>query len=223
MTLGGQVADRLRDWILLGVLAPGEMLVERALSERLGVSRTPLREALRQLEQEGLIDLVPNKRPQVANPTLKELLDLLEVHILLEGHGTMLAANRINAAELSTLSRLLDDMALSTANRGKFEFFDLDMRFHRIIVGASRNPPLIEAHTHFNARIYRARFLSTQSVKSRPLMHEQHWEIYESLKNKNGAAAKASLETHLRQLGRNITAIFEEEADPKNRVPEHQS
>lgn len=223
MTLGGQVAERLRNWILVGVLEPGEVLVERALSQRLGVSRTPLREGLRQLEQEGLINLVPNRQPRVADPSLAELLALLEVHILLEAHGTKLAAENIAPEELVTLRRLLDDMDRSLADRGSFEFFELDMKFHRKIVEASGNQPLIEAHRHFNARIYRARFLSTQSVSGRPLMREQHLKIFEALKRGDGAQAKACQEEHLRQLGRNIKAIFEEKADRKEGVPEHQT
>lgn len=208
LTLGGQVAERLRNWILLGELAPGEVLVERVLSEKLGVSRTPMREALRLLGSEGLINVVPNRRPRVADPSLSEILELLEVHSLLEARGTKLAALNITPSEIGQLELLLDEMKKSHAKRGELEFFELDMAFHRQIVEASGNATLIKTHNHLNTRIYRTRFMSTQSISSRPLMHSQHLQILDALRQRDGDLAQAHLEEHLRQLGRNITTIF---------------
>lgn len=208
LTLAGQVAERLRNWILLGELAPGEVLAERELSEKLGVSRTPMREAMRLLGSEGLIDATPNRRPRVADPSLSEVLELVGVHSLLEAHGTSLAAQNISAAELGDLERLLDEMEQSYSKRGAFEFFELDMAFHRKIIEAYRNATLIEVHAHLNARIYRARFMSTQTLTSRPLMHTQHQRIFEALRQGDADQAQSHLEEHLRQLGRNIETMF---------------
>jgi DNA-binding GntR family transcriptional regulator len=213
LTLAGQVVERLRNWILLGELAPGEVLVERVLSEKLGVSRTPMREALHLLGSEGLINVVPNRRPRVADPSLSEILELLEIHSLLEARGTKLAARNITPPEISQLELLLDEMEKSNAKRGELEFFELDMAFHRKIVEASRNGTLIETHNHLNTRIYRARFMSTQSISSRPLMHSQHLQILDALRQGDADRAQAHLEEHLRQLGRNITAIFKENSE----------
>ncbi|MEO9650209.1 MAG: GntR family transcriptional regulator [Roseobacter sp.] len=215
LTLSGQVVERLRNWILLGELAPGEVLVERVLSEKLGVSRTPMREALRLLGSEGLIDMVPNRRPRVADPTLSEILELLEVHSLLEARGTRLAAQNISQNQLGELERLIDEMENSGAIRGQFEFFELDMNFHRKIVEASCNATLIEVHSQLNARLYRTRFLSTQTISNRPLMHSQHLKILESLQMKDGNSAQSHLEEHLLQLGKNITAIFKNDTQKK--------
>lgn len=212
LTLADQVADRLRNWILLGELAPGELLVERTLSERLDVSRTPMREALRTLGNEGLIDMVPNRRPRVANPSLTEILEILVVLTLLEAHGTLLAGSNITDDQLGRLKALLDEMDRSSAKRGELVFFEMDMAFHRSIVEASGNTPLIEAHRHYNTRIYRARFLSTQTYSGRPLMQAQHTAIYEALRRRDGKAAKHHLEEHLSQLGANIRAIFSEDS-----------
>lgn len=217
LTLASQVADRLRNWILLGELAPGEVLIERALSERLGVSRTPMREALRLLSSEGLITVVPNRRPRVANPSLSEILELLEVHSLLEAHGTRLAARKITSEEIEDLERLLFEMEQSAARRGELDFFELDMAFHRQIVEASRNQTLIETHAQLNARIYRTRFLSTQPRSSRPLMQSQHRQILDAVKSRDADLAQAYLEEHLRQLGRNITAILNGKTDQEHK------
>lgn len=208
LTLSAQVVNRLRKWILLGELAPGAVLVERHLSEKLGVSRTPMREALQILGSEGLITIVPNRRPRVASPSLKEILELLEVHMLIEGHGTRLAAKNITDAELEDLKRVLEELDSSGANRGQFDFFELDMAFHRKIVEASRNATLIETHSQLNARLYRTRFLSTQTLSGRPLMQSQHLQIFDALQSRDEDLAKRQIEEHLRQLGRNITAIF---------------
>ncbi|MEO1285636.1 MAG: GntR family transcriptional regulator [Pseudomonadota bacterium] len=219
LTLADQAADKLRNWILIGELAPGEFLVERTLSERLGVSRTPMREALLHLGNEGLVVIVPNRRPRVANPSRSEILALLEVHSLLEAHGTMLAAESITELELERLKHLIDEMEQTSAKRGEFAFFDLDMAFHRSIMEASRNAPLIETHAQLNARIYRARFLSTQTISGRPLMLSQHHQIYDALRRGDGEAAKTHLEEHLHQLSRNITANFSDHSEQDQTTP----
>ncbi|WP_295314750.1 GntR family transcriptional regulator [Roseobacter sp.] len=220
LTLSAQVADRLRNWVLLGDLAPGEVLVERVLSEKLGVSRTPMREALQMLGREGLIAITPNRRPRVASPGLSDILELLEVHRLVEAHGARLAAKQISQAALTDLQRLLDEMELSGTRRGELEFFELDMAFHRQIVEASGNATLIETHSHLNARLYRTRFLSTQTISGRPLMQAQHTQILEALRARDADRAQARVEEHLHQLGRNITAIFNESKQGKGTGPQ---
>ncbi|GAB5469228.1 MAG: GntR family transcriptional regulator [Rhodospirillales bacterium] len=209
-TLAARVADRLRDWILVERLKPGAILTERELAELAGVSRTPMREALRILAGEGLVEMVPNRRPRVADPTLEQLLALLDVLAALEALAGEKAALFITPEEIATLEEIIEALAHFPDDGEALAYFRLDMTFHRSIVKASNNPALVKTHQQYNAAVFRARFLSTRWETRRPLMQDQHSSILGALKRKDGAAASAEMREHLMQLKRNITDLYAE-------------
>ena len=206
--LASQVADRLRDWILVEKLEPGQVLGERELADRIGVSRTPMREALRILAAEGLVNMVPNRRPRVADPTLEQLLALLDVLAALEGLAGEKAAEHITEEEIVELKAILAKLATFPEDGDALEFFRADMSFHRRIVRASNNPALMKTHEQYNAAVFRARFMSTRWTTRRPLMKDQHGQILEALEHRDGAAASAMMREHLMQLKRNISDLY---------------
>ena len=210
-TLADRAADLLRRQILVGNLKPNEILAERELSQKLNVSRTPLREALRVLASEGLVTMTPNLRPRVANPTLTQLLDLIDVLSSLERLACELLGPKITDSVLKKLDDLVVQMGAFPNDGEELDFFNIDMNFHLTIIEASKNPQLITTHKKYNAAVYRARFMSTRWTERRPLMQEQHSEIVALLRQKNGTAAGMSLKTHLQQLKTNVTELFTDE------------
>lgn len=207
-TLADKTADLLRNSILLEELKPNQVLAERELSEKLGVSRTPFREALRILATEGLVVMAPNLRPRVANPTLEQVLDMIDVLSSLERLAGELLGSRITDDTLSKLDKAVARMGTFPDDADELEFFNIDMDFHRTIVAATGNQQLITTHGQYNAALYRARFMSTRLTARRPLMREQHAEIVELFRLKNGTAAGLAMRTHLQQLKINIGELF---------------
>ncbi len=217
-TLAEEAADTLREFILLEKLTPGTAIPERDLAEALGVSRTPLREALRLLEVEGLVEYSATRRPRVADPSLHELTQYISVLGALEALAGEAACAEATDTEIKEICRLGEEMANNTAKLTALQFFQLDMKFHAAIVEASRNEPLIETHRQYNARLWRARFLSSQQVDRRDNTLNQHGQISDALSIRDAMATRRALRDHLKSTITNIAGIRQEQAatNPKD-------
>jgi len=209
-SLASDAAENLREFILLGKLAPGMAVRERDLAEAFGISRTPLKEALRILEVEGLISYSPTRRPFVADPSLEEINDWLRVQGALEGLAGELACELATDQQLENIERLNDSINEVRHADGPLEAFRKDMDFHTAIVEAAGNAALIETHATYNARLWRIRFLSSQRVVSRDATRHEHQVIVEAMKSRDAAAASQALRQHLKTAETNIAAAMAE-------------
>ncbi|MBX2837837.1 MAG: GntR family transcriptional regulator [Gammaproteobacteria bacterium] len=206
-SLAERVADELRNLVLLEKLAPGSTIPERETAAALGVSRTPLRESLRILASEGLVNIAPNRAPTVANPSLEELGSLLEVLGSLESLAGELACAKASDETIEKLVSLEKLMQDTSEDSEPLEFFQLDMQFHHEIVNAAENEPLIEAHRTFNARLWRARFISSRQRVNRPGTLKQHRDIVQALQKRDAAKCSLALKTHLHAGYNNIKSV----------------
>ncbi len=206
-TLAQQAADELRDLILLEKLKPGAPIPEREMADALGVSRTPLRESLRMLATEGLIEISPNRPPRVADPSLEELQQLLQVQGTIEGLAGELACAQASDEELAAIVAMERQLS-SLSDRGEpLDFFRGDMKFHTSIVEASRNKPLQQTHATYNARLWRARFISSRQKVNRAGTLEHHRNIALALQARDGERAKGLLREHLEIGFENIRTV----------------
>lgn len=203
-SLAERVADELRDLVLLEKLAPGSTIPERETAEALGVSRTPLRESLRILAAEGLVDIAPNRAPRVANPTLDELASLLEVLGSLESLAGELACLNASDEAINNLTNLEQEMQDKSDSSEPLAFFQLDMQFHHQIIMASGNEPLMQVHQTFNARLWRARFISSRQRVNRPGTLKQHRNIVKALQKRDADRCSNALKAHLQAGFKNI-------------------
>lgn len=206
-SLAEEAADNLREFILLGKLEPGTSIPERELADALGISRTPLREALRLLEIEGLVEYSASRRPRVADPSLEELTQYITVLGALEALAGETACTEATDAEIGSIVALGQEMADSSGDLEPLDFFRLDMRFHELIVEASRNLPLRDTHRQYNARLWRARFLSSQRVTRRENTLGQHDQISQALAARDPKATAQALRDHLKSTIDNIVSI----------------
>ena len=214
--LGDQIADVLRKQILLGEMAPGSNIPERETAMALGVSRTPLREALVILEGEGLINMAPARSPIVANPTPDDLIQLLLVQSALEALAGECACEKITADELAAIEEMHQNMLATAEDADSIDFFTNDMAFHEAIVAASKNEPLIKTHRQYNSRLWRARFMSSRRrVKKRSLTLGEHGAIVEGLRARDKENTSHALEEHLRTAIKNISIVFGENVQEK--------
>lgn len=181
-----QAYEVMRDRILHGDIPSGTKIVEEKLAQELGFSRTPIREALRQLEYEGLII---NKK--VVQPTEKDLRNLFQVRILLEGFASQTAAIYLPEQELDALSQCIEIGRKGTTE----EVMKANERFHEIIVQASGNSQIVDIIDRMQSIIYL--FRKTVVLHKRPHLIEEHEKIYEAIKAQDSQAAKLLMETHL--------------------------
>jgi DNA-binding GntR family transcriptional regulator len=213
-TLAEQIADSLRRDILVGTLPPGALIKERDNSAGRGVSRTPLREAIRILASEGLVVLRPSRSPIVADPTLKEITDDLIVMNTLESLGARLACMNVTASEMAEIEALNEKMLAISDTADSVDYFEVDMRFHRLITAASHNASLIDTHAAYMARLWRPRFLAASLRRDRPRVLQQHGAIVKGLRTRDVTLVSAEVESHMRHLVLNITDIYDNKQNP---------
>jgi DNA-binding GntR family transcriptional regulator len=196
-SLAEEAADTLREMILIEKFPPGTALPEVDLSAALGISRTPLREAIRLLELEGLVEYTSSRRARVADPSLEELRHYLMVQGALEGLAGEQACLHATDAELAEISALNTQMVDAPVDTDPLESFRVDMAFHCAIVKAARNPPLIETHRQYNARLWRARFISSRRRLGRDRESATHQDIVDALLARDQKATATALRKHL--------------------------
>ncbi|SFP43862.1 GntR family transcriptional regulator [Tranquillimonas alkanivorans] len=208
-TLPEQIADRLRRDILRGKLPPGSTVKERDNAAELGVSRTPMREAIRILAREGLVILRPARSPIVADPSLKEVTDDLEVMSALEVLSGELACRAATSDEIAAIRAIHERMAREFDSMEPVDLFEIDMSFHRAIARASHNPSLEETHAGYLARLWRARYLSASRRRSRDRVLRQHGAIVEGLEARDVEQVAGTIQSHLYHLVANISDVFQ--------------
>ncbi len=198
-TLLQRVAVRLRELLIQGVLAPGAKLNERELCERLGVSRTPLREAIRLLAAEGLITLDPGRGAFAPVLSLADVAHTFDVLAVLEGLSAELAAAQITAAELAELQELQQKMQSAFERHDLPQYYQANARVHDVLSAASRNPVLRATWKQLNARMHALRFRSNQDRVKWAQALQEHAQILEALQARDGLALRDLLVQHLRR------------------------
>lgn len=191
------VFNTLRQAILRGELKPGERLMEIALSNRLGVSRTPVREAIRMLELEGLVIMIPRKGAQVAQITEQDLNDVLEVRLGLEELAVRFACERITDGEIEELGDAVQEFEKSLEDADLSALAEADVKFHEIIYNATHNRRLVQIINNIREQMYRYRIEYLKDVESRKDLLKEHYAIWEALKKREKDNAVKYICTHI--------------------------
>jgi len=192
-----EVAVRLRQRIVEGQLAPGAKLNERELAEALNVSRTPLREAIKMLAAEGLVELLPNRGAVVAQMSEQDVIDTFEVIAGLEGQSGELAAQRISEAELAEIRALHFEMMAAWTRRDLPTYYRINAQIHTLINAAARNPVLAQTWRNVNARLQALRFRSNFDEAKWKRAVKEHERMVELLAARDAAGLRALLIAHL--------------------------
>ncbi|HET8748515.1 MAG TPA: GntR family transcriptional regulator [Ramlibacter sp.] len=193
-----QVAQRLRQMLVEGRIAPGAKLNERELSEQLNVSRTPLREAIKRLAAEGLVELLPNRGAVAVSLTEEDIVHTFEVMAGLEAQAGELAAQRITEEELAEIRAMHFEMMAAYTRRDLSAYYALNARIHGAISAAARNPVLTQVYQQVNARLQALRFRSNQDGEKWSNAMKEHEKMIEALAAHDGNAMREVLLSHLR-------------------------
>ncbi len=196
-TLPQVAAERLRALIIEGILAPGARLNERELSEQLGVSRTPLREAFRLLAAEGLLLQLPNRGVQVVALSREDVRHAFEVMASLEGLAGELAAARATDADLEDLRALQDDLERAHKRRDLPGYYRVNRAIHDRLNLIAANPVLAQTYRTLNARLHALRFRSNLNGAKWDRAVAEHRSMLAALAARDGAALRELLVRHL--------------------------
>ena len=191
------VFNTLREAILRGDLQPGERLMELQLASKLGVSRTPIREAIRMLEQEGLAVTMPRKGAEVAKMTLKGMEDVLEIRGALDELASQLACERITEEQLVRLEERKKDFEVSLKSGDVKLIAEADVNFHDVIYEATGNPKLVILLNNLREQIYRYRVEYIKDANNHPILIKEHEAIYQSLLHRDEEEAVVSIREHV--------------------------
>jgi DNA-binding GntR family transcriptional regulator len=204
-------AERLRTLIIEGDLAPGARLNERELSERLGVSRTPLREAFRMLAADGLLVQLPNRGAQVVSLSREDARHAFEVMAALEGLSGELAAARVSDADIAELRALQEEMEQAHARRDLPNYYRVNRAIHDRINAIAGNPILTHTFRTLNARLHALRFRSNLVQAKWDKAVKEHREMVEALAARNGEKLRDLLVKHLRNKQRAVLETMNEQ------------
>ncbi len=205
------VFNTLREAILRGDLKPGERLMELQLAAKLGVSRTPIREAIRMLEQEGLAVTIPRKGAEVAKMTEKDMEDVLQVREALDELAASVACEQISEEQLAELRRTMHEFEESTKTRDLKRIAEADVRFHDIIYQATGNPRLVSMLSNLGEQMYRYRVEYLKEEKNYPVLIREHALIVEGLTVKDKKKVTDTMHTHVKNQAAAVKEIIREQ------------
>lgn len=199
------VFNTLRQAILRGELKPGERLMEIQLANKLGVSRTPIREAIRKLELEGLVLMIPRRGAEVAEITEKSLRDVLEVRGALEELAVDLACDRITNEDIQNLQEAAKEFEAALQGGDVTEYAEADVKFHDIIYHATDNQRLIQLLYNLREQMYRYRVEYLKRKEMHSILLEEHEHIIECIEKRDKQAAKLAISTHVENQARTVS------------------
>jgi len=198
------VCETLRDAIRKGILEPGERLMEVQLAEELGISRTPVREAIRKLEQEGYVIMMPRRGTYVADVSESDVKEIFEIRSALEALATGLAARRIEQEELETLQSLLFEIEGYIKQKDIEKIVETDIKFHGLLYQVSRNERLVNIISNLKEQLARFRTLSMSYPGRLYETLEEHSEMVEAIANGDVSAARDAAEHHMERAEKTL-------------------
>ena len=207
------VFNTLRRAILRGELVPGQRLMEIRLADQMGVSRTPVREAIRKLELEGLVVMVPRKGAEVAHISGKNLRDVLEVRRALEELAGELACERMTAEDFKKLEQANHKFASVLDSDDITVLGQADEEFHGLIYQATDNDRLVQMVNHLREQMYRYRIEHLKNKSQRTILLQEHQDIMRALAARDVEAVRRAIRTHINKQEAQIAKMIKEQSN----------
>lgn len=204
------IYEELKEDILKGEIPPGTRLMEVMLSKEKGASRTPVRDAIKLLAHDGLVDIKPNRGAYVKGVTLAELIDILEVREEIDGMAAYYAAERVDNLILRDLQYAKDQYkkALELGEIEKTVFWDTE--FHKIVINGTRNKTLVELMEKLHEKVLRFRYVYYEKFENHENIVEEHTMLFEAISNRDSEKARKIAKEHTQQLREKIAAGYHE-------------
>jgi DNA-binding GntR family transcriptional regulator len=207
-SLHDELVGRIRDMIIEGQLAPGSRIHEGQLGLALGVSRTPLREALKFVASEGLIDLVPGRGGIVRRLTPRDVRNMLDVLMALETLAGRLACRNATDAQIAEVRQMHDRMMELYADRQRLEYYKLNQAIHSAIAALSGNDFLVATHEAIQSRLKRIRFIGNEAPDNWSGAVQEHVEMIDALERRDEAVLTEVLTRHLEKTWNRVRPVL---------------
>lgn len=209
------VFQSIRKAILTGELEPGERLMETQLGEKLGVSRTPIREAIRKLELEGLVIMVPRKGAQVAHFTQKDIQDVLEVRAALEALAAKLACKRMDERSFLRLQLVIAEYEYAVKEKDIETMIQKDVEFHETIFKATNNDKLSQFFNNMREQVDRYRIAYLKNSEESSNVMSEHLELLAALKNRDEELSERLASEHIKVQCEAIMKVIKSKEEKK--------
>jgi DNA-binding GntR family transcriptional regulator len=197
-TLHEEIANNLRELIMSGELQEGDKIKEDALCNSMGISKTPLREALRVLSVEGLIKLVPNRGSFVSTPTFEEIREMFDVMSVLEGICARAAAEKMSAKDLTTLEKLHNKLEKNFKRKAQREYIRINNQYHAFVQELAGNRTLNQIINGLRQKILLYRYQSLNLPERFEQSIQEHRELIEAFRKKDSKKAETLMRRHLK-------------------------
>lgn len=195
------IRDTIREMVISGRLGAGARIDEKSLSEELGVSKTPIREALKVLASEGLVELLPNRGSRVIKPSREAIQHLFSVIAGLERLAAEIVARDAPQRDIQALSALHENMSQFFANRQRESYFELNHQIHETIITMTRNPVLVQTHSELMTRARRPRFIAITSESRWQESIKEHSLLMAAIELRDSRIAGEILYKHVLKTG----------------------
>lgn len=194
------VYEELKMQILTGKITPGTRMMEVDLAEQMGVSRTPIREAIRKLEKEGLVTIEPRKGAYASQISVKDMVDILEVRQDMEGLAAYLASYRMTPDQMDALEKIAEAYNTAVEEGNMAEMISNDAAFHNLIVESCNNSILLMMINQLQELVLRFRYIYYDNFKRAEKMPEEHMAIMDAIREGRAAEARAAADVHIERL-----------------------
>lgn len=216
-SLRERVFRSVRESILQGKYKKGDVLRETIIAKELNVSRTPVREAIRQLELEGLVYSIPNKETVVTGVTEEDVEDIFMIRSRLEGLTARRAAERVTENELEEMKEVLDLTEFYASRSDIVHIGELDHRFHDIIYNAAKSKIMKQVLSDFHTYVQKTRMTSLETPGRIQGLLEEHTAIYKAIEARDGHQAEKLMDKHIRQVSKNMHLNDDKDRTTKNK------
>lgn len=206
-----EVADQIREMIVEGELPPGHRISEGGLSDQFGISRTPMREALKVLAADGLVEIRPNRGTRVTEITLDDIDELFEAASSIERIAGELATERMTEADIERLKAINKEMEGHFENGRRHEYFLLNQEAHKLIIELSGNSILLDIHESLGLKVRRARFFAILSLDRWEQSVREHAKILEAIEARDKDLAGKLIGEHVQKTGAVVKQTFNAE------------
>jgi DNA-binding GntR family transcriptional regulator len=211
--LSEKVYRVLKTEIVKGVIKPGTKLLEAKIAEQMGISRTPIREAMRELAAKGFVKMIPNHGIVVRANSIKDIQEVLQIRVVLEGLATRLTTTLIRKEETKKLDSYIEQMEKFASGNDPFAYCGIDSKFHDLIVNSCGNIQLIQIIKNISEKVNRYRINSLNVPGRLKYSLKEHQEIVEALKGKDAEQANRLSQKHIENVFANILTHEEKEED----------
>lgn len=189
--------EKIREDILHGILRPGERIVEGSLCEAYKIGRSRVRTIISQLENEGLITVIPNKGASVSKISIEEIKEIFNIRAVLEGYSVRLTCGRVTKSQIAYLEKLNRNLREAASKVDSFSWLSNNLDFHSFLQKASKNSHLLRIVEDLRVRVFRYQYLSISITRQFETYLKQHAEVIKHIKNNKPAFAEKAMAEHL--------------------------